>query len=214
MVAGSDPVAAGWVASLRHPGGNITGLTNLGEDLLGKQLEVLKETVPQSARIAVLANPADPNYTRRMNNLREAAQALSLQLHVVEVRHADELDTAFAAMSQARADALLMVEDGLLLTTSLRGRLADLAATRRLPSMYSQKAFVEAGGLMSYGASLVALSRRTAYYVDRILKGAKPADLPVEQPMQYELVINLKTAKALGMTMPPSLLLLADEVIQ
>ena len=170
--------------------------------------------MPQSARIAVLANPADPNYTRRMNNLREAAQALSLQLHVVEVRHADELDTAFAAMSQARADALLMVEDGLLLTTSLRGRLADLAATRRLPSMYSQKAFVEAGGLMSYGASLVALSRRTAYYVDRILKGAKPADLPVEQPMQYELVINLKTAKALGMTMPPSLLLLADEVIQ
>ena len=149
-----------------------------------------------------------------LHNLTAAARALGLHLHVVEVRRADELDTAFAAMPQARADALLVMEDALVFSTRLGRRLADLAATGRLPAMYSWREYVEAGGLMAYGPSLQEIYRRAATYVDKILKGAKPADLPVEQPTKFELVINLKTAKALGITMPPSLLLLADEVIQ
>ena len=147
-------------------------------------------------------------------NLTAAARALGLQLHVVEVRHADELETTFAALPQARADALLVMEDALVFSTRLGRRLTDLAATGRLPAMYSWREHVDAGGLMAYGPSLQETYRRAATYVDKILKGAKPADLPVEQPTKFELIINLKTAKALGITMPPSLLLLADEVIQ
>jgi putative tryptophan/tyrosine transport system substrate-binding protein len=171
------------------------------------------ETVPQSARVAVLANPADPAHERLMHNLTRAARALGLLLHVVEVRHADELDTAFAAMTQARVDALLVLEK-LLLIDHLRGRLADLAAKSRLPAMYYWKMSVDAVGLMSYGPSLSDMQRRAATYVDKILKGAKPGDLPVEQPTTFELVINLKTVQALGLTLPPALLFQADEVIR
>jgi putative ABC transport system substrate-binding protein len=171
------------------------------------------ETVPQSARVAVLANLADPAHERLMHNLTRAARALGLRLHVVEVHHADELDTAFAAMTQARVDAILVLEEPLLID-HLRGRLADLAAKSRLPAMYYWKMSVDAGGLMSYGPSLPDMQRRAATYVDKILKGAKPGDLPVEQPTKFELVINLKTAQALGLTLPPALLFQADEVIR
>ena len=188
-------------------------MSDLSAELPGKRLELLKETVPQSARIAVLVNPAYPAYERRLNNLPVAARALELQLHVVELRSPDELDAAFAAMPRAGADALIVMGDPLLLD-SLRGRTVDLAAKHRLPAMYSWQELVVAGGLMSYGPSLPDMHRRLAVYVDKILQGAKPADLPVEQPTKFELIINLKTAKALGLTIPPSLLLLADEVIQ
>jgi putative tryptophan/tyrosine transport system substrate-binding protein len=214
MAATSDPVGEGFVASLAQPGGNITGLSSLGAELPGKRLELLKETLPQSRRIAVLANPAFPAHASRMHNLTVAAGALGLRLQVVEVRRADELDTAFATMARADADAVLVEPDAVLLNGQ-RGRIvADLAAQHRLPMMYAWREWVVAGCLMSYGPSLSDTTRRAADYVDKILKGAKPADLPVEQVTKFELVINLKTAKALGITMPPSLLLLADEVIQ
>jgi putative ABC transport system substrate-binding protein len=209
----SDPVAQGFIASLAHPVGNITGLSDLGVELPGKRLEILKETVPQSARIAVLANPASPYYAPWMHSLTVAARALGLQLHVVELHRADELDTAFAAMTREGAEALIVLEDTPLLS-GLRGRTVDLAATHRLPAMYTWRQIVAAGGLMSYGPSQLDMNRRTATYVDKILKGAKPADLPVEQPTKFELVLNLKTAKALGLTIPPSILFQADEVIQ
>ena len=212
--AGDDPVRQGFVASLAHPGGNITGLSFLGEELPGKRLELLKETVPQSTRIAVLVNPAYPAYATTMHNLTGAARALGLQLHVVEVRSADELDTAFAAMTRAGADAVIVIEDAVLLNSG-RGRVvADLAATHRLPVMYGWKDWVVAGCLMSYGPSPLDTYRRAATYVDKLLKGANPAELPVEQATTFELVINLKTAKALGLTIPPRLLFQADEVIR
>jgi ABC-type uncharacterized transport system substrate-binding protein len=213
MADTADPVGQGLVASLARPGGNITGFSLLMAELPSKRLELLKETVPQRARVAVVANPADPTYEARMNNLRMAAQALGLPLHVVEMRRADELDPAFAAMPRAGVDALLVFGDTLLLGR-LRGRTIDLAAKHRLPAMYEGRPWVVAGGLMSYGPSLSDMHRRAAVFVDKILKGAKPADLPVEQPMKFELVINLKTAQALGLTIPPSLLFQADEVIK
>ena len=213
MTGTADPVGQGFIASLAQPGGNITGVSLLMVELPGKRLEFLKEIVPQSTRVAVLGHPTNPGYESAMHNLTVAAQALGLHLHVVEVRSADELDPACAAMTRAGADALMVLSDPALMDTLL-GRVADLAATHRLPAMYNWKMYVEAGGLMSYGPSLPERHRRAATYVDKILKGAKPADLPVEQPTKFELIINLKTAKALGITMPPSLLLLADEVIQ
>jgi putative tryptophan/tyrosine transport system substrate-binding protein len=213
MTGNYDPVGQGFVASLARPGGNITGLSFQGTELPGKRLELLKETVPQSTRIAVLANPASPGYTPLLHNLTVAAEALKLSLHVVEVHRAEALDDAFAAMTRAGADALVVFAEPQVITPQ-RGRIAALAATSRLPAMYDNKTYVEAGGLMSYGAHLPDIYRRAVIYVDKILHGAKPADLPVEQPTKFELVINLKTAKALGMTIPPSLLLLADEVIQ
>jgi putative ABC transport system substrate-binding protein len=213
MTGNYDPVGEGFVASLARPGGNITGLSNLRAELIGKQLEFLKETVPQSTRIAVLANPASPGYAPLLHNLTVVAEALKLALHVVELHRAEELDTAFAPMIRAGADALVVFAEPQLITP-LRGRIADLAATSRLPAMYDGKLYVEAGGLMSYGPSPPERFRRVAYYVDRILKGANPADLPVEQPTTFELVINLKAARALGLTMPPSLLFQAAEVIQ
>ena len=210
--AGDDPVRQGFVASLAHPGGNITGLSFLGEELPGKRLELLKETVPQSTRIAVLVNPAYPAYATTMRNLAGAAQALGLHLHVVEVHRVDELAPAFAALTQTRADAVVVIPDAVLLNTARGGVVAELAAMHRLPVMYGWREWVEAGCLLSYGPSRPRMYRRAALYVDKILKGAKPAELPVEQATPFELVINLKTAQALGITMPPSLLLLADEV--
>jgi putative ABC transport system substrate-binding protein len=218
VMSGSyDPVQEGFVASLAHPGGNITGLSFQGEELPGKRLELLKEAVPQSTRIAVLWNPVGPGYASRkslLRNLTVTARALGLHLHIVEVRRAAELDTAFATLAQARVHALLVVEDALVLSTSLGRRLADLAAMHRLPAMYSWSEYVDAGGLMAYGPSLQETYRHAAAYVDKILKGATPADLPVEQPTKFELVINLKTAQALGLTIPPTLLFQADEVIR
>jgi putative ABC transport system substrate-binding protein len=214
MAATSDPIGLGFVASLAHPGGNITGLSFLGEELPGKRLEILKEAVPQSTRIAVLANPAFPAHASRMHHLTMAARALGLQLPVVEVRSADELDTAFAAMTREGADAVLVLEDAVLLNGQ-RGRVvADLAAKSRLPVMYAWREWVVAGCLMSYGPNELDTNRRAAVYVDKILKGAKAADLPVEQSTKFELIINLKTAQALEITIPPHLLMLADEVLQ
>ena len=213
MTGANDPAGQGLVASLAHPGGNTTGLSNLGVELPGKRLELLKETVPQSTRIAVLGNPADPAYEPARNTVTVAAQALGLHLHGVDLRSAEELDTAFAAMTRAGVDALLVLGEPQV-TDRLRGRIVDLAAQSRLPAMYDWRMYVDAGGLMSYGASLIDKYQRAAEYVDKILKGAKPADLPVEQPSKFELVINLKTAQALGLTMPSTLLLQADEVIR
>ena len=213
MTGTPDPVTQGFVASLARPEGNITGLSHLVEELPSKRLEILKETMPHSARIAVLVNPDNPPAKSLLHNLTVAAQALQLHLHVVELRRAEELDTAFAAMAHEGADALIVVSDPLLMD-GLCGQVADLAAMRRLPAMYDWKMYVEAGGLMSYGPSLPDTHRRAATYVDKILKGAKPADLPVEQSTTFELVINLKTAQALGLTIPPTLVFQADEVLR
>ena len=212
--AGDDPVRQGFVASLAHPGGNITGLSFLGEELPGKRLELLKETVPQSTRIAVLVNPAYPAYETAMHNLTGAARALGLHLHVVEVHRADELATAFAALTQVGVEAVVVIPDAVVLNTGRGGVVAALAATHRLPVMYGWREWVEAGCLISYGPSRPGMYRRVAIYVDKLLKGANPAELPVEQATTFELVINLKTAHALGLTIPPRLLFQADEVIK
>jgi putative tryptophan/tyrosine transport system substrate-binding protein len=213
MALSFEAVAQGFVASLARPGGNTTGLSFLGAALPQKQLELFKEALPQISRVAVLGNPAVPGHALRLHNLTVAGQALGLSLHVLELRRAEELDPAFAALSREGADALFVLSDPLLLN-DLRGRIAALAAQHRLPAMYGWKMYVEAGGLMSYGPRLPDLNQRAAYYVDRLLKGTKPGDLPVEQPTQFELVINLKTAQALGLTIPPTLLFQADEVIK
>jgi putative ABC transport system substrate-binding protein len=214
MAAGVDAVGEGLIASLAHPGGNITGLSFLGEELPGKQLEFLKETVPQSRRIAVLANPAFPAYAARLHTLATAAQALGLSLHVVEVRRAEELATAFAEVTRAGADAVMVIGDAVVLNGE-RGRVvADLATQRRLPVMYGWREWVVAGCLMSYGPRRLGMYRQAAIYVDKLLQGANPAELPVVQPTTFELVINLKTAQALGLTIPSIMLFRADEVIQ
>ena len=189
-------------------------MSSLSAELHGKRLEFLKETVPQSTRIAVLTNPASPYHASRMHTLTVTAQTLGVHLHVVEVRRAEELDTAFAALAQARAEALLVVNDALVLSPSRSGRIAALAAASRLPAMHGWREFVDAGGLMFYGPSFRDTNRHVAAYVHKILQGAKPADLPVEQPMKFELVINLKTAQTLGLTLSPHLLVFADEVIK
>jgi len=212
MMNTPDPVAEGFVASLARPGGNTTGLSAMRTELVGKQLELLKETVPQSTRIAVLANPAQPGYKLLLHTLTGAARGLGLQLHAVELRRAEELDTAFAAMTQAGANALIVLAEPRLINPQ-RKRIVDLAAKSRLPAMYNWKTDADAGGLMSYGPSEREVPVLLAVYVDKILKGAQPADLPVEQPTKFELVINMKTAKALGLTIPPSLLGRADQVI-
>jgi putative tryptophan/tyrosine transport system substrate-binding protein len=212
MVAISDPVGNGLVASLARPGGNITGLAAFPAEFVGKQLEFLKEVFPTVSRVAVLWNPANPTVARMVREADVAAQALGVQLHLLEARGPEAFDRAFAAMTRAHADALLVLGDAMLLQH--RSRLIELAATSHLPSIYNLREFVEAGGLLSYGTSRPDVWRRAATYVDKILKGAKPADLPVEQPMKFELVINLKTAEALGITIPPTLLFQADEVIK
>jgi len=203
MVAAGDPVGSGLVAGLAHPGGNITGPSSMFAELAGKQLELLKETVPKASRVAVLWNPANPVWQAQM--LREtqvAARALGLRVQLLEARGPDELEGAFAAMTRGRASALLVQADPMF---SLHARrIADLAVKRRLPVMGGFRENVEAGGLMSYAPNFPDIFRRAAYYVDRILKGAKPADLPVEQPTRFELATNMKTAKALGIKFPQS----------
>jgi len=210
MVA-ADPVGAGLVASLARPGGNSTGLSIMVPGFSGKRLEILKEAVPTLSRVAALWH-RDAPMGSYVTETQAAAQALGLQLQALEVRSPNEFDQAFAAMTSEHADALVMIPSGLFF--SHRRQLAALAVQHRLPAIFMEREFVDAGGLMAYGPSLSDLSRRAATYVDKILKGAKPADLPIEQPMKFELVINLKTAKALGLTVPPSLLFQANEVIR
>jgi putative ABC transport system substrate-binding protein len=208
-----DPVGIGLVASLARPGGNVTGLTySVGFNIFGKDLELLKEAVPKIRRVAVLSNPASPSQPLTMSEIRGAARSLGIQLLLLAARGPGEFDGAFATMARERVGALFVVTDPAF--SPHRARLADLAAQNRLPSIFTQREDAEAGALMSYGPSLSDLWRRGATYVDRILRGARPADLPVEQPTKFELIINLKTARALGLTIPPSLLQRADQVIQ
>ncbi len=212
MVNTPDPVQLGLVVSLGRPGGNVTGTTTLSVDLITKQLQLLKEAVPRAARIAVLWNPDSPWHSFALKGAEAAARSLAVQLQILEVRGPEEFDKAFAAMTRERAGAVVVLADPV--TVFHRTRLADLAVKHRLPAMFGSRVYVDAGGLMSYWAHLPDLSRRVGSYVDRILKGAKPGDLPIEQPTQFELGINLKTARALGLTIPRSLLLRADHVLE
>jgi putative ABC transport system substrate-binding protein len=209
----TEPVRLGLIASLARPGGNVTGVSySVGTDIFGKDLELLNEVVPKVRRVAVLSNPDGPAQPLTISNIKGAARSLGLQLLLLEARAPGGFDGAFAAMARERVGALLVVTDPMFIPH--RARLVDLAAKNRLPSIFTQRADVEAGGLMSYGPNFPDMYRRAATYVDKILKGAKPADLPVEQPTKFELVINLKTAKALGLTIPPSVLGRADQVIE
>ena len=208
----NDPIGTGQVASLARPGGNITGLALLQTDLGPKGLELLSSAVPGAKRIAVLWSPDNPTHTPVLKALDEAGRTLGVQLEAVGARTGAELEGAFSAMARARAQAVLVLLSPAFFAE--RQRVAELAITRRLPTMFALKEAVEAGGLMSYGADYGDLFRRAAIYVDKILKGAKPGDLPVEQATKFELVINLKTAKALGLTIPQAVLGRADEVIQ
>jgi putative ABC transport system substrate-binding protein len=213
FMAAGDPVAWGFVASLARPGGNITGVSSLvGPEVVGKRLELLREAIPKLSRDAALKNPTNPDTRLFIGQAEVAARSLKVQLHVVEAQGPAEFARAFAAMIQERAGALLVQADPMFLFNSRQ--LADLEAKSRLPAMYGLREHVEAGGLMAYAASVAELSRRASTYVGKILQGAKPADLPVEQPTKFDLVINLKTAKALGLAIPPSLLLRADQVIE
>jgi putative ABC transport system substrate-binding protein len=215
MVGVGDPVGAGLVASLGRPGGNVTGTSGMAPELVGKSLETLTEAVPHVSRVAVLWNPANQVFQVQMlRETKAAGQALGMPLQILETRVPNEFDRAFAAMTRERAGALLVLTDPMFLRH--RALIADLALKSRLPVMYGGggREYPEAGGLLAYGPNYPELFRRAATYVDKILKGAKPADLPVEQPTKFELVINLKTAKALGLTIPQSILLKADEVIQ
>jgi putative tryptophan/tyrosine transport system substrate-binding protein len=210
--AGADPVGQGLTASLARPGGNVTGLSySVGQEIFGKQLALLKEAIPKVHRAAVVWNPAISGLAPAIGEVKIAARALGLQILVLEVRGPNDFDTAFA-MAKERVGGLLVLVDSMF--SFHRTRLADLAAKNRLPAVYTNRLPVEVGGLMSYGPSFSDLWRRAAGYVDRILKGSKPGDLPVEQPTKFELVINLKTAKALGLTIPPSLLRRVDQVIE
>ena len=213
MVNPGDPVGTGLVASLARPGGNVTGLSSTtGTELYSKQLELLKETIPRLGRVAVLSNPGNPFSPLALRETEKTAQALQISLQLLEARSAEELDAAFAAANKARAGALLVVQDPMYF--GLRLRLAELAAKSRLPAMFAITEHVEVGGLMSYSANRGEMFLRAAAYVDKILKGAKPADLPIEQPTKFELVINMKTAGALGLAIPQPILLRADRVIE
>jgi len=212
VAATGDPVAEGLVASIARPGGNITGLASIGPEVVGKQLELLKEVAPKASRVFVLQNPSNQGHPAVLRQAEGAARALGVQLHILQARTPPEIEAAFAAMRSQRARGVLVLRDPLFVAQ--RTQVAALAAKSRLPAVYGIREHAEAGGLMAYGANVPLMYRRAATYVDKILKGAKPADLPVEQPTRFELVINLKTAKALGLTIPPSVLVRADQVIQ
>jgi ABC-type uncharacterized transport system substrate-binding protein len=213
MASAGDPVGAGLVASLARPGGNVTGFTILGPELEGKRLELLKQAVPELSRVAVLWNPSNPAIVSYFETIKNAGRALRISLDpVAEVRRADELDNAFFAIASARPHALVVLADRFLLAH--RKRIVEFAAAKRLPGMYPYREYVDAGGLMSYAPSNIELFRGAATYVDKILKGAKPGDLPVQEPTRFELIVNLKNAKAIGIDVPPSLLARADEVIE
>src|SRR5262245_41743491 len=212
MTTVADPVGSGLVASLARPGGNVTGLSLQQADLAGKRLELLREVIPALRRLAILANIGNPNAVPEMGEVRAAARTLGLEVAVFEVRRTEDIAPAFEALIKDRSEALYVVGDSLLRTNRIR--LNTLALGARLPTSYTNREFVEVGGLMSYGPNFADLSRRAAEYTDKILRGAKPADLPVEQPNKFDLVINLVAAKALGLAVPPTLLARADEVIE
>jgi putative ABC transport system substrate-binding protein len=212
MAAVGDPVGTGLVASLANPGGNMTGLSGIAPDLEGKRLQLLREVVPHLSHLAFLSNPANPLHLAAEKQVRAAAQVLKLEVRLVTVRSSEEVADALASIPGERPDGLLVLADRVFLHD--RARLIEFSAQHRLPGVYPYRELVEAGGLMSYGPNYADLHRRAAKYVDRILKGAKPADLPVEEPNTFELVINLKAGGAMGLTIPPSLLARADEVIE
>ena len=212
MVAAGDPVGSGLVASLARPGGNLTGLSLMLPELQGKRLQLLKEVLPRVSRVAVLTNPGNPIHGTFWKETQVAARKLGVQLQSLEVRGPEDFQGAFAAATRARAGALFTFDDPL--TSGYRTRIVALAAKSRLPAMYGFREFPDAGGLMSYGTNFPDQFRRTATFVDKILKGRKPADLPVEQPTRFEFVINMKTAKALGIKFPASIMVRADQVIQ
>ena len=212
FAAAGDPVGTGIVTSLAKPGGNVTGVANVFVEISGKVLQLLKEAVPRVTRVAVLGVGANPAIGLGVKEIEAAGRSLKVQVRFVDVRGADGLPNAFAEISRDRGGGLVVFPDTLLFVH--RAPIVDFAAKNRLPAMYPAREFTDAGGLMSYGANFPDLYRRVAGYVDKILKGAKPGDLPVEQPTRFELVINMKTAKALGITFPPSILIRADQVIQ
>jgi putative ABC transport system substrate-binding protein len=212
MAIVADPVGGGLVANLARPGGNITGMADLDTELGEKRLEVLKQVVPRLSRVAVLWNPANPAHKQALKQSEVAAKALELRLHAVDAQDSSEFGSAFSAMSSERAQALILLADSMF--SAYREAIIKLVARSRLPAIFWQGSFVQAGGLMSYGPDFPALYRHAAVYVDKILKGAKPADLPVEQPTKFELVINLKAAKQIGLTIPPNVLARADRVIK
>jgi putative tryptophan/tyrosine transport system substrate-binding protein len=211
MMVVPDPVGEGLVASLARPGGNVTGLWTLAPELYAKRLELLKEAIPIVTRIGLLSNPTTAHSAAASREIMTAARVLGVQIHDLVMRTREDLDHAFSTITRERLQAVFVVTDPI--SFNQRARIADFAAKRHLPTMYELRDYVEAGGLMAYGPSIADLSRRAATYVDKILKGAKPGDLPVEQPTKFELVINLKTAKTLGLTIPPSVLARADEII-
>jgi putative ABC transport system substrate-binding protein len=212
VIVATDPVALGLVGSLSRPGGNVTGLNYFSEAIMGKRLQLLKEVVPGLVRVGVLRNPLNPFHPTLWKETEVAAQRLGVALEALEVRGPEDYEAAFTTAKQRNAQALLAFDDAHIFT--YRSRITDLAASSRLPVVYFFREYPDAGGLMSYGPSVAHLVRRAATFVDKILKGAKPADLPVEQPTKFELVVNVKVAKALGLNVPPSLLVQADEVIE
>ena len=207
-----DPVESGFVASLARPGGNLTGLSTVNPDAAAKRVELIQEVMPRISRLAVLRNPTNSGSRFPLKETEAGAKRLGIRLQILEARSPDDLEGAFRAATKEQANALIVLADALFFAQ--RGRLGNLAIKHRLPSMFDDAQSVEVGGLISYGASLTDLFRRAAGYVDKILKGAKPADLPVEQPMKFELVINLKTANQIGLTVPPNVLARADRVIK
>jgi putative tryptophan/tyrosine transport system substrate-binding protein len=212
MGADSDPVGSGSIASLAHPGGNITGLSTLAPEISGKQLELLKEVVPRLSRVTVLGDSTRPGNAQSLNEAEKAAAAFRVQFQFLDVQTPNDIETAFRAASKERADAVLVLQSTVAL--SHRKAIADLAVKNRLPAIYYSTEYVDDGGLMSYSANVTDLFRRAAIYVDKILKGAKPADLPVEQPKKFEFIINLKTPRQIGLTIPPNVLARADRVIK
>jgi putative ABC transport system substrate-binding protein len=212
MTQDPDPVRDGFVASLARPGGNITGLSTLSPELSGKRLELLKEIVPKLSRVAVLGTSTNASTAQALRETELAAGALAVKLQYLDVRGPRDIEAAFRAASKERADAVLVLGGPVL--ASQRPQILDLVVKSRLPAMYGSGVYVEAGGLMAYGVSGTDLARRAATFVDKILKGRKPADLPVEQPIKFELIINLKAAKQIGLTIPPEVLARADKVIK
>ena len=212
FTAGGDLVKVGLIESLAQPGGNLTGLSLLTVELAGKRLQLLKETFPKLKRVGILGNPDHPAYAIQVRETEEAAKTLGLQLHFAEARHANELDSAFLALRERDVSALLVQSHPLFFAD--RKRIVDLAAKSRFPAIYESREFAQAGGLMSYGTNFNDVYGRAAIFVDKILKGARPADLPVEQPTKFEMVVNLKTAKRLGLTILPNVLARADQVIR
>ena len=212
VAAAGDLVGTGLIASLARPGGNITGMTTMSSELGGKRFQLLKEVIPHAVRVAILWNSTNQGNVSQVKDIQSAARTLDVQLLIMDVRDTNQLDQAFHTMTRRQAEALVVLLDPLFISHGTR--ILDLAAKSRLPAMYAWRDPVNEGGLMSYGPSIPDMFRRAAGFVDRILKGAKPADLPVEQPTKFELVINLKTAKALGLTIPQSVLLRADELIR